>query len=104
MKEGTWVTALELRDLASSVKSFGSKREARPAHRPPRPVGRPVVQHDVGLAGAAQRLVAHRARLREQIALAEADVVFKQVDHLGLGLDLLGDQADAEPAKEVRKV
>ena len=56
------------------------------------------------LGRAAQRLRPHRARLREQEALAEANVVFEQIDHLRLALDPLGDQADAEPAEQVGQV
>ena len=46
----------------------------------------------------------HRARRREQEALAEAHVVFEQIDDLRLGLDPLGDQADAEAAEQVGEV
>ena len=58
----------------------------------------------VGFSRAEQRFRAHRARLREQEALAETHVVFEQIDHLRLAFDPLGDQADAEPAEQVGQI
>ena len=51
-----------------------------------------------------QHLGAHRARRREQEALAEAHVVVEQVDHGALALDPLGDQVDAEAAEQVGEI
>src|SRR5580700_7664680 len=54
--------------------------------------------------GALQRFGAHRARWREQKALAEAHVVIEEIDHRAFSLDVLGDEIDAEAAEEVGEI
>ena len=57
----------------------------------------------VGIA-ALQGLGAHRARRREQDALAEAHIVVEQIDDRAFVFDTVGDQIDAEAAEQIGEI